>query len=228
MVANSRANWVRDEVILALDLYFHTLKKTFSTNDKEVIELSALLNELPIIPVAVRTDDFRNVNGMHYQLTKLKLHVVEGKPLKIGKVFIDVYDEFCNDKQTLHEIATAIKNSKNILKTISFGDSSEGINFKEGALLSHLHRYFENKYLLKYANNFLFCHCAICKLDVNQAYRGSAKTFYELHLMIPPKDYHDESKFYFNDFIMVCPNCHKALHLMRPWVNKNEINKILK
>ncbi len=42
--------WTRDELILALDLYFRVGLPRWSASNPEVIKLSKILNELPIFP----------------------------------------------------------------------------------------------------------------------------------------------------------------------------------
>ena len=225
-VPKSRVKWTRDEVILALDLFFSSHKKVFPVDSPEVIKLSKLLNELPIIPREDKTDDFRNTSGIHFQLSQFDSYL-KGRVLKVGKIFVQVYEEYIHDLSELHKIASAIRNSKNILNTIPFGDKVEGLGFKEGALLFHLHRYFEADYKLRLLGKFIKDNCTICKLDFTQAYHGSKDDFYELHLIKPPKDYTDDYSYSCSDYIVVCPSCHKVLHITRPWVDKINIEKIL-
>ena len=57
-------DWVRDEVILAMDLYFRAGRKQLPAEHEEVVRLSALLNHLPIHPAGERDETFRNPNGI--------------------------------------------------------------------------------------------------------------------------------------------------------------------
>jgi len=53
--------WTRDELILALDLYFQGARRVLDDTDSRVIELSKVLNSLPIH--SKRAMAFRNPNG---------------------------------------------------------------------------------------------------------------------------------------------------------------------
>jgi 5-methylcytosine-specific restriction protein A len=223
----SRVNWTRDEVILALDLYFSSGKRNFPVTDSRVLELSELLQELPIVPESKRAKDFRNANGISYQLTKFA-HSVRGSKSTIGRIFFDVYEDYQNDRVALHEVANAIRNAKKTLRAISFGNPVEQKGFREGALLSHLHRHFETEYLKEYEEEFRLTRCSICRLDLSEVYQVGGGQLYELHLTVHPKYYSDKSRFIPDNFVVVCPNCHEALHRTRPWLDKDAVDNILR
>lgn len=61
--------WHRDEVILALDLYFKLTPGDMHARKEEVIELSTLLNKMPIHDVKPVNLKFRNPNGVGMKLT---------------------------------------------------------------------------------------------------------------------------------------------------------------
>ena len=56
--------WHRDEVILALDLYFRTDYGQMHANNPALIELSEILNKLPIHNFRPDAKRFRNPNGI--------------------------------------------------------------------------------------------------------------------------------------------------------------------
>lgn len=53
-------NWTRDELILALGLFFRADRKSLDAAHPEVIKLSNLLNSLPIWDTDLRDSNFRN------------------------------------------------------------------------------------------------------------------------------------------------------------------------
>jgi hypothetical protein len=67
-VARRNPPWRRDELILALDLYFRHRPDTISKAHQEVGALSDLLNRLPIRPDRPDQEKFRNVNGTYMKL----------------------------------------------------------------------------------------------------------------------------------------------------------------
>ena len=60
--------WHRDEVILALDLYYDLKSGEMNSNNPEVIKLSELLNRLPIHTNRPDQEKFRNANGVNLKL----------------------------------------------------------------------------------------------------------------------------------------------------------------
>ena len=65
----ARHDWTRDELILALDLYTREPSARGSKNHPGVIELSHLLNRLPLHPQSEREEYFRNPNGVGMKLS---------------------------------------------------------------------------------------------------------------------------------------------------------------
>jgi 5-methylcytosine-specific restriction protein A len=67
-MASRNLPWQRDELILALDLYFRHRPDTISQKHPEVAALSELLNALPIHPDRPDRVRFRNLNGTYMKL----------------------------------------------------------------------------------------------------------------------------------------------------------------
>src|ERR1700687_641779 len=72
--------WTRDEVILALDLYFNCGGSIPSKGDARVQKLSSVLRRLPYHGAESRKDSFRNPDGVAFKLQNLR-HVATGKGL---------------------------------------------------------------------------------------------------------------------------------------------------
>ena len=64
--------WHRDEIILTLELYYDLESGRMNSGSKEVIELSELLNKLPIHTIRPDAQKFRNPNGVSYKLGNFK------------------------------------------------------------------------------------------------------------------------------------------------------------
>ena len=65
----ARVNWTRDELILALDLYFRVPDSRGIKTHSEVIRLSEILNALPIHSVKLHGQKFRNPNGVAMKMS---------------------------------------------------------------------------------------------------------------------------------------------------------------
>lgn len=106
--------WHREELILALELYFRVTPSRMNSRHPAVIELSEILNKLPTVrdrPDKVR---FRNSNGVYMKLCNfLRLDPsYHGKGLtRGGKLEEVIWSEFANDRERLKRIAQMIKSA---------------------------------------------------------------------------------------------------------------------
>src|SRR5687767_6389498 len=104
--------WHRDEIILALDLYFLKDRGSIDRSNPKVIELSEILNRLPLFPNRPDVEKFRNPNGVALKLANFLSFDpnYEGKGMESGsKLDAEVFSEFFRDKSRLHNIANEIK-----------------------------------------------------------------------------------------------------------------------
>ena len=88
--------WTRDELILALDLYFKEPSARGSKTHPDVIKLSDILNALPIHEEITPGETFRNANGVGMKLSNFLVYDPEyqGKGLERGsKLEQEVWDE---------------------------------------------------------------------------------------------------------------------------------------
>ena len=67
----ANTSFTRDEAILALDVLHFADKLRLNKESHEIAELSELLNELPIIPLSARRENFRSKGGVNGQLANL-------------------------------------------------------------------------------------------------------------------------------------------------------------
>lgn len=218
--------FTRDEVILALDTLYSVGGNRLRPDDEEIITLSKLLNELPIIPLVRRGTVFRNCSGVCNQLNSFYRTFHRGKKdPNVGEIFYTVASEFISSNKQLHNISNAIKRNVDFLKSTSFGNDNECYYFQEGAILEHLHRFIEQR-----DSKSLQCKpiCDICKLNLSEIYKSTPLGFNELHLLAPVTELDANKKYKLADFITVCPNCHAMLHRHRPWLDKEHVSEILR
>lgn len=220
----ANVSFTRDEAILALDTLMFSKKSNLSSNSLAVIELSQLLNELPIHPTEKRTANFRNPVGISDQLRGFGYSLRPNNRVRVGSVFLVVYEEYRNCPEQIHAIAEAIKHNREFFKTATFGSEFEGEDFPEGALLYHLHRVLEARDGRKIvpAEN-----CEICQLNLSEVYKPISGNFLQCHLTVPITELNGSKHYKTDDFITVCPNCHAMVHKYRPWVTRDSAGEIL-
>jgi 5-methylcytosine-specific restriction enzyme A len=107
--------WHRDEIILALDLYFKLKHGDINANNPEVIKLSIILNQLNL---PVDTQDiakYRNPNGVSLKLSNF-LAIdpdYKGKGMdNYSKLDEEIFFEYLKEKdRLLKEVMNVLKKS---------------------------------------------------------------------------------------------------------------------
>lgn len=217
--------FTRDEAILAVDTLLSSEGNSLSPVSPVVIELSKLLNELPIHSMEKRAPYFRNPVGISSQLHNFEYALKSYKStFRVGTIFFRIYEEYRDCPEQLHAIAEAIRKNKEFFSTQFFGNELEGNDFQEGALLFHLHRVLEARDSRKIV---LAESCEICHLNLCEVYKPIPGSFLQSHLLVPVTELEGSKRYKADDFITVCPNCHAVLHRYRPWVTRKKAEEIL-
>jgi len=231
--------WTRDELILALDLYFRSPAARGSKTHPEVIELSNLLNILPIHAGAKPGDTFRNENGVGMKLSNFLRYDpnYEGKGLERGsKLEEEVWNDFASDLAHLSRVATAIRENAGELGGIAppadteFDDEAEA---SEGKILTRIHKGTErNSKIVRNKKKAVFTEtgklaCEACGFDFNEVYGKRGEKFAECHHVVPVSELQPGQKTKVSDLRIVCANCHRMIHRFKPWKSVAEIAELM-
>ena len=105
--------WHRNEIILALDLYykFKAAKKIPTPKSLEVINISDILNRIPLKEEDVKNYSYRNPNGVCMKVANLESLDPDyhGKGLGNGsKLDSEIFYEFLFERRKLEELAQKI------------------------------------------------------------------------------------------------------------------------
>lgn len=104
--------WHRDEIILALDLYFDANRGSIDARNPKVTALSETLNKLPLFSIRPDEKRFRNPNGVSLKLSNFSAidpgYIGKGMEA-YSKLDKELFDEFYNDRQRLRQIAHQIR-----------------------------------------------------------------------------------------------------------------------
>ncbi len=216
-------SWTRDELILALDLYFRVNPVHISESHPEVIVLSRLLNQLPIHTDRPDAERFRNPNGVYMKLCNfLRLDPsYEGVGLDAGsKKDEEVWDEFADDRERLHRVAEAIRawvESPPENDMVS-SDIDEDFEASEGRIILRQHKFRERNTSLVSKKKSLalqefgVLRCEVCRFAFNEQYGTLGEGFIECHHMVPLSQLRPGQPTRLKDLALVCANCHRVLH----------------
>jgi 5-methylcytosine-specific restriction protein A len=234
----SNPNWLKDELILALDLYFDI---DFSHNRNErnakIDELSHLLNSLPLHAAHFRGEDFRNPTGVYMKLSNFLRFDPNypGKGLNRGsKLDEAVWEEFASNLPKLRRTAELIRSSHSFLsKDQALPDDTEEEEFSEGSILTTLHRRRErNSTLVKKKKRKVIAEtgkllCEVCSFDFYAIYGELGKGYAECHHTVPLSSLKPNTKTKMSDLAIVCANCHRMLHKSKTWLTTAGLRQLI-
>ena len=223
--------WKRDELILALDLYFKVNPIHTSEKHPDIIALSKLLNSLPIHAPDEQQQNFRNPNGVYMKLCNFLRFdpSYSGKGLTAGsKLEKDIWNEFSDDKAQLERVALAIRNNSMSLPPSSPDEEEDG-EFAEGSVLTRTHRLRERNPLVTKKKKTQVLgetgklKCTVCGFDFATVYGHLGKGFAECHHIKPVSELIPGEKTKLSDLSIICANCHRMIHRARPWLSPGEL-----
>lgn len=234
--------WHRDEIILTLELYYDLESGRMNSGSKEVVELSELLNKLPIHTIRPDARKFRNPNGVALKLGNFKFFDPDynGTGLKGGsKLDEEVFNEFYGKLSQLRSIANNIKSAVNNkvlvdeLYEISNDSESESVFVKEGQVVYKLHKLRERNQTINKKKKEIYhrqhgkLDCEVCGFDFNAVYGELGSGYIEAHHRVPLSELSGESKTRLDDLALVCSNCHRMLHREINTLSVDELKKRL-
>lgn len=231
--------WTRDELILALDLYFHINPARVTAAHPDIIALSELLNQLPIHDIDFKDVSFRNPNGVYMKLCNfLRLDPdYPGKGLDAGsKLDIEIWDEFSGKHDLLEITADTIR--RNIHQVQEKGGFLSPViiedeEFFEGKLLTRIHLTKErNQTLIKRKKDSVLkqsgaLSCEVCGFDFRAFYGELGAGFAECHHKTPVSELNYDQPTKLSDLAIVCANCHRMIHRARPMLTVSELREIV-
>ena len=143
--------WIRDELILALDLYFREPAARGSKTHPAVAQLSELLNSLPIHSDDPHDRTYRNPNGVGMKLSNFLRFDPDYSgqgPIRGGKLEEEIWNTYANDQALLRRVASAIRSTSQNPKapTIHEMENLAGDDeAREGRILTRQHKYGERQ-----------------------------------------------------------------------------------
>lgn len=228
-------NWTRDEIILALDLYFRCGRKQLDDSHPEVEVLSQLLNELPIHEREFREAKFRNASAVSMKLGNF-LSIdpeYEGVGLSRGsQLEREVWDDFASDLERLHRTASAIRANRDHVHADALNAETkhqEVQEFREGKVLTRVHRQRErDRRAVKRKKEKVLektgrLSCEACGFDFEEFYGDLGAGMAECHHRTPVAELDESQTTRLSDLAIVCANCHRVIHRTNPMMSVEEL-----
>ena len=230
--------WERDELILALDLYFRLERRIPTDTDADVVALSVLLNRLPIHHVRPDAARFRDASGVTLKLANF--HAIEHSAHGMsagGKRDRAVWTEFANDPERLRRIAQAIMagwTSPSVDPGVAATDDEDESEFPEGRIVARLHRARERRGSLVRRKKAQALRqrgrltCEACDFSFGERYGALGEGYIECHHTAPLSELDAPTQTRLEDVVLVCSNCHRMIHRHRPWLSAEQVRLLLR
>ncbi|QNJ91205.1 HNH endonuclease [Mycolicibacterium fluoranthenivorans] len=231
--------WERDEIILACDLVYRNGWKGLDARDERVVELSDLLQRLPIHPVEVRGPKFRNTNGVARKTYDLATHHPDyaGTPTKGGAGDLVVLQEFLDSGARMSAAAAAIRSGVESGLLVDEFDAVPDVDDLdgeaiEGRLLERRHfsrerdRSLRQKKIAAHLSMNATLTCFTCGFDFHAAYGEHGDGYIECHHAVP-LHVSGETRTRLNDLVLICANCHRMTHRRSPWLSPDELLELI-
>jgi 5-methylcytosine-specific restriction enzyme A len=229
-------SWVRDELILALNLYLRHRASLPSHDSKEISELSRILNQLSTHLRIFRGERFRNPNGVCMKLMnfrRLDPQFPQAKGLEHGgRAERDIWDEFAHNQEKCSQAALTIKNAIAALESEDDAEADLGLDdlmdAEEGRAVTRLHRLRERsrKLIARKKQQVLRREgrlaCEVCGFEYALIYGDRGASFIECHHIVPVHELRAGDRTKLADLRLVCANCHRMIHARRPWLTVEE------
>jgi 5-methylcytosine-specific restriction enzyme A len=226
-------NWTRDEVVLALDLYFDLEGQIPSHDDERVQELSTLLRRFPYHAIASRKPSFRNPDGVAFKLQNLR-QVATGEGLSnVSETDRRVWHELGADPNLTRQLAERIRAAAVAWEDLPEGNESEP-EFLEGRLITELHRRRERDARLRQRllaarrrNGILTCE--MCSTSSTSDRSELEDAIFEAHHVVLLSRL-GEHTTRLKDVALLCANCHRLLHraisVEKRWLSIDEASAL--
>jgi len=233
--------WVRDELILALDLYLRH-EGNPPRSSPEIEGLSQTLNRLGRYLGIATEDRFRNVNGVYMKLMNFRrfdpAFTEAGKRglSRGGQAEEEVWDEFASDPERCHAVAQTMRQA---LADAQDGETIEDLaadgieEAEEGRVVTALHRRYErNSALVQVKKRRVLAKlgrlaCEACGFDFHERYGDRGEGFIECHHARPVHALKPGEKTQVGELRLLCSNCHRMVHAKRLWLTMEELLAIV-
>lgn len=234
-MAKSRKDyWLRDEVILALDLY---RREGRNPSPNVVAELSEQLRSIPIESHFADDPKFRNLSGVRMKVSNfvaLDPGAETAGMSRGSRLDAEVFQEYWTDPKRLEAIANTIRANLTILAPADAEAYDDIEDAPEGRILTRTHRVRERSAKLRREKLALALkesgrlECEACGFDFAAVYGKRGEGFMECHHTIPVQDLKPGARTRLEDLALLCANCHRMIHVRSPWLTLSQLRERLR
>lgn len=238
VVSDKKTNpdWTREELILALDLYFDLDQGQMHKGHPNVIKVSNELRALEIHKDIPDQKKFRNPSGISRRLGNFKTmdsgYEGEGLP-NSGKLAKEVFKEFANRRDKLRKEADLIRQLYLKPKSEKSKASEPKFNYNSDFLFQYHKNRETDPLVVKVKKEIVLTEskklkCEVCGFDSLAFYGEIGNDLMEIHYNKELKTEPGLESSDMNGFVIVCSNCHKALDKNFGLIDVADLKKLIR
>lgn len=215
--------WTRDEIILALDLYYRLGRRVPGERELPVIQVSRYLNQLPVHDQSVRASNFRNPNGVALKIANLR--AFDRSTSSVGmrggsRLDREIYEEFEDQPEQVARAAQEVLQRYGLaggptvtddLRRAAEQPTSYQTRFDRYALHLVLEQDMNTNAARRQQARSLTCE--VCGFDFGRMYGTRGEGYIEYHHRAPLADLVAGMRPSPEDLHLICANRHAMLHL---------------
>jgi 5-methylcytosine-specific restriction enzyme A len=231
--ARRNPTWTPDEVILACDLVAQNSWHQLEDSDPRVVELSTLLQGLPLHPLHTRLENFRNTNGVARKTADIATAHPDYRGVRThgGATDRRAIAAFMADPAEMHVRAQALREAAmrgELANLDGSADREDDDGAAEGGLLVRLHvsrersRGLRRRKIENARRNGQPIACEVCGFDFEQTYGNRGRGYIECHHIVPLHAL-GSRRTLLRDLALVCANCHRMIHVRSPWLTPKQL-----
>lgn len=213
--------WTWDEIVLVLDVYLSGANAT--EDDPKVKDLIQLLSHPPG-SVRALLRNFSHLDG-------------KGGLSNASELTQRVWGQYARDRHGVRSDAKVIRKQVREMQESGWSQEQELLNgfaeAPEGRILTRYHLFRERNHkairekkqsVLRNAGRLV---CEACGFDFAEKYGKRGEGFIECHHLKPVSELKPGSKTRQNDLALLCSNCHRMVHVSRPWLKMKELAHLI-
>ncbi|ARS36057.1 hypothetical protein [Pontibacter actiniarum] len=227
-------HWKREELILALDLYFKLDYGQMHGKNPAVVQLSQDLQALGLHTVVPDPFSFRSVNSVSLKLANFKKldRNFAGSGMRDGaKHDLEVWQEFQGYRDGLKSEAERIRRIFLHNKEKQMHSRILSANNADFAFQIHKHRETDPLAIQLKMEMVLAdkerLKCEVCTFDPTDCYGELGRGMLEIHYTQDPTLLHGLEASDMEDFCVVCSNCHQILNKHFNLIDVEDLRHIL-
>ena len=222
--------------MLACDLVAQNGWRQLEDSDPRVVQLSTLLQGLPLHPPSARLPNFRNPNGVGRKTADIATAHPGYRGVRThgGRTDRDVIAEFLADPAGMHELAQTLRNDaiRGDFRDLTNPVDDEDFAAQEGRLLIRRHVTRERSRSLRQRKIQSVRHrgqplaCEACGFDFEQTYGDRGRGYIECHHVLPLY-LSRAGTTRLQDLALLCANCHRIIHARSPWITPTQLSGLI-